>query len=241
MSDQMPNRTKTAASPILAAFLASVFSTAIACAAARAADDCLSEPKHQTPPGSHWYYRIDGPNHRKCWFLGDEGQKVSQAGLPRPSSSPPPLPRRTTAAIQPGVADAHAELPKVTTPTETPQSFDPTSMSNPEKITEAVPGASPSETLSPPSARDPEGETRVMSNGVINGQSRTELRTELPPGATDRQPAAELSVEETTAGPLRMPLAPLLIALGLSTIAGSLIFKLSAAVQAGRRDVFRSR
>jgi hypothetical protein len=28
-----------------------------------------------------------------------------------------------------------------------------------------------------------------------------------------------------------------LIALGLSTIAGSLIFKLSAAVQAGRRDV----
>jgi hypothetical protein len=32
-----------------------------------------------------------------------------------------------------------------------------------------------------------------------------------------------------------------LIALGLSTIAGSLIFKLSAAVQAGRRDVLRSR
>src|SRR5258707_109855 len=50
----MPNRTKTAASPIFAAFLASVFSTAIACAAARAADDCLSEPKHQTPPGGHW-------------------------------------------------------------------------------------------------------------------------------------------------------------------------------------------
>src|SRR5258708_25755408 len=75
----MPNRTKTAAWPIFAAFLASVFSTAIACAAARAADDCLSEPKNQTPPGGHWYYRIDGPNHRKCWFLGDEGQKVSRS------------------------------------------------------------------------------------------------------------------------------------------------------------------
>jgi len=72
---KMPNRTKTAAWPIFAAFLASVFSTAIACAAARAADDCLREPKNQTPPGGHWYYRIDGPNHRKCWFLGDEGQK----------------------------------------------------------------------------------------------------------------------------------------------------------------------
>ena len=178
----MPNRTKTAASPIFAAFLASVFSTAIAFPAARAADDCLSEPKHQTPPGGHWYYRIDGPNHRKCWFLGDEGQKVSQAGSPRPSS-PLPLPRRTAAAIQPSVADAHAELPKVTTPTEPPQWFGPTRM-NPEKITEVVPDASPSETLSPPSARDPEGETRVMSNGVIDGESRTESRTELLPRAT---------------------------------------------------------
>jgi hypothetical protein len=236
MSDQMPNRTKTAASPIFAAFLASVFSTAIACAAARAADDCPSEPKHQAPPGGHWYYRIDGPNHRKCWFLGDEGQKVSQAGSPRPSS-PLPLPRRTAATIQPSVADAHAELPKATTPTEPPQWFGPTGM-NLEKITELVPDASPSETLSPPSARDPEGETRVMNNGVIDGQSRTESRTELLPRATDREPAAELSAEETTAGPW---LALLLIALGLSTIAGSLIFKLSATVQAGRRDVFRSR
>ncbi len=234
----MPNRTKTAASPIFAAFLASVFSTALACAAARAADDCLSEPKHQTPPGGHWYYRIDGPNHRKCWFLGDEGLKVNQAGSPRPSS-PLPLPRRTAAAIQPSVADAHAELPKVTTPTEPPQWFGPTRM-NPEKITEVVPDASPSETLSPPSARDPEGETRVMSNGVIDGESRTESRTELLPRATDREPAAELSAEETMAGPLPARLALLLIALGLSTVAGSLIFKLCAAVQAGRRDVFQS-
>jgi hypothetical protein len=109
---------------------------------------------------------------------------------------------------------------------------------NPEKIAEVMPDASPSETLSPPSARDPEGETRVMNGGVVDGQSRTESRTELLPGATDREPAAELSAEETTAGPR---LALLLIALGLSTIAGSLIFKLSATVQADRRDVFRSR
>jgi hypothetical protein len=236
MSDQMPNRTKTAASPIFAAFLASVFSTAIACAAAHAADDCLSEPKHQTPSGGHWYYRIDGPNHRKCWFLGDEGQKVSQAGSPRPSS-PLPLPRRSAATIQPSVADAHAELPKVTTPAQPPQWFGPTGM-NPEKITEVVPDASPSETLSPPSARAPEGETRVMNNGMIDGQSRTESRAELLPRATDGEPAAELSAEETSAGPR---FALLLIVLGLSTIAGSLIFKLSATLQAGRGDVLRSR
>ena len=114
-------------------------------------------------------------------------------------------------------------------------------MSNPGKITEVVPDVSLSETFSPPSAREPEGATRAMSNGVINGQSRTGSRTELLPGATDQEPAAELSAEETTAGPLRMPLALLLIALGLFTIAGCLIFKLSVAVQTGRRDVFPSR
>jgi len=234
----MSNRIKTVQSPVFAAFLASVVSTAIACVAALAADDCQSEPKHQTPPGGHWYYRIDGPNHRKCWFLGDEGQKVSLAGSQRLSSSPLPLPRPTTAAIEPSVADAHAEQPMVMTPTEPPQWFGPARMSYPENITEVAPDATPSEKLSPPRARDPEGETRVMSNGVIDGQSRTESRTELLPRATDREPAAELSAEETTAGPLPARLALLLIALGLSTIAGSLIFKLSAAVQAGRRDVF---
>jgi hypothetical protein len=78
-------------------------------------------------------------------------------------------------------------------------------MLNPEKIIEVVPDASQSKTLSPPSTHDPEGETRVMSNGVINTQSRTESRTELLPGAT-----AELSAQETTAGPLRMGLALLM-------------------------------
>ena len=234
----MSNRAKAAASPIFAAFLASVFSSAIACAATRAADDCLSEPKHQTPPGGHWYYRIDGPYHRKCWFLGDEGQKVSLAGSQRLSSSLLPLPRPTTAAIQPSVADAHAEQPMVMTPTEPPQWSGPARMSNPENITEVAPDASPLETLSPPSARNPEGETRVMNKGVIDAQSRAESRTELAPGATDREPAAELSAEETTEDQLRVRLARLLIALGLSVLTGCLIFKLCTALRAGRRDFF---
>jgi hypothetical protein len=103
----MSNRINTVPSLAVVAFLASVVSTAIASIAARAADDCLNEPKHQAPPGAHWYYRIDSANHRKCWFLGDEDQKVSQAGSPRPSaSSPLPLPRQTEAAIEPSLADA---------------------------------------------------------------------------------------------------------------------------------------
>ena len=227
----MSNRIRTAPWLLLAAFLASVVSTATTRVAARAANDCLNGPNHQAPPGRHWYYRIDGSSNRRCWFLGDEGQHVIQTGSRRPSaSSAPALPRQTMAAIQPSLADAQAELSMVMTPTEP---------AHPEKITEVVPDASPSETLSPPSARDPEGETSVMSNGMIDGQSRTESRTELLPRAADREPAAEVSAKDTTAGPLRVRLALLLIILGLSTIAGCLIFRPSAAIKAGRDGVER--
>jgi hypothetical protein len=230
----MSNQIKMVPSLVLATLLTSVVSTVAACVAARAADNCLNEPRHYAP-GSHWYYRFDSPNHRKCWFLGDEGRHVSQAGSPRPSaSSPPPLPQQTAASIQPSLADAHAEMPMVTTPTEQPQWSSSTRISNPDKITGVVPDASPSETLSPPSAHDLKGESRVMRNGVIDGQSRTE-------SVADREPAAELSAEETSADPLRVRFALLLIVLGLSTIAGCLILRPSAAVQAGRRDVFSSR
>jgi hypothetical protein len=232
------NRIKTVPSLVLAALLASVVSTDIACVAARAADDCLNEPKHQTPPGGHWYYRIERPSQRKCWYLADEGQHVSQSGSPRPlaSSSPPPLPQQSAAAVKPSLADARAELPIATTPAEPPQWFSPTAMSNPEKFAEVAGDARPSEALSPPSARDPESETRV-----IDGQAGTQSQTELLPAATDREPVAEPSVEETTAGPLRVGLALLLIVLGMSIIGGCLIFGLSAAVPAGRRNVFSSR
>jgi hypothetical protein len=224
----MSIRIKTAPSLLVAAVLASVVSTATPCVAARAADDCLNGPKHQAPPGGHWYYRIDRPNNRKCWFVGDERLHVSQTGSRQPlaSPSPPTLPPQTEAPIQPSPTDARAELPMVTTPTQPPQSLGPTRISASDKITEVVTDVSPPETPSPPSARDLEGETRVMRNGVIEKQLRAESRTEQLPGTTDREPTAELSAADATADLLAL----LLIILGLSTIA-------SAAIEAGRRDV----
>jgi len=90
---------------------------------------------------------------------------------------------------------------------------------SPEKITEVVRDASPSETPPASSARDLESETRV-----IDGQARTESRTEsLPePKATEAEHVAELFGEETAVDPPRMGLALLLIGLGLSTIGGCL-------------------
>jgi hypothetical protein len=234
-----------APSLLVAALLASVVSTAATRVAARVANDCLNGPKHEAPPGSHWYYRIDRPTNRKCWFVGDERQQVSQTGsvsqggsrqLPA-SPSPPAPPPQTEAAIQSSPADARAELLLVATPTEPPQWLGPTGILNPEKITEVMPNVSPPETPSPPSARDLEGENSVMRDSVIDEQSRTQSRTEMLPGATEGEPTVGLSAADTATDLLWIGLAMLLIILGLSTIGACLIFRLAVAVQAGRRNV----
>jgi hypothetical protein len=36
---------------------------------ASAAVECITEPNREPPEGSHWYYRYDRANDRKCWYL----------------------------------------------------------------------------------------------------------------------------------------------------------------------------
>jgi hypothetical protein len=33
------------------------------------ANDCVAAPSASAPQGQHWYYRIERPNHRRCWYL----------------------------------------------------------------------------------------------------------------------------------------------------------------------------
>src|SRR6516225_9695350 len=33
------------------------------------AKDCLAAPNSPAPEGSWWYYRLDWPTQRKCWYL----------------------------------------------------------------------------------------------------------------------------------------------------------------------------
>ncbi len=37
------------------------------------AADCLTAPNPSTPPNSHWYYRTDRAQQRKCWSLRADG------------------------------------------------------------------------------------------------------------------------------------------------------------------------
>jgi hypothetical protein len=112
----MPNRTATFVSAIVASLCAGAFLNASLNAPALAADECLAAPKGQTPEGRHWYYRIEHPSNRHCWYLREEGDAHAQAAPSNSSASATQASPNQDAAIKqdaamPGsVANARAEL-----------------------------------------------------------------------------------------------------------------------------------
>jgi hypothetical protein len=110
----MPKRTAKFVSAIFASILAGTTLTSISRGETVAVDSCLTSPKGETPQGSHWYYRIEHGSKRQCWYLREEGERLSQAApqniLPpaRPTALPAEPPSRRS------VSNAHAELPPQT-------------------------------------------------------------------------------------------------------------------------------
>jgi hypothetical protein len=43
------------------------------------ADDCMAAPNSPSPPGKHWFYRLDWATKRKCWYEGPLGRSVQEA------------------------------------------------------------------------------------------------------------------------------------------------------------------
>jgi hypothetical protein len=80
---------------ILVVPIVTILSTAQTSLAEPAADECKTEPGSFAPAGSHWYYRINRVDQRRCWFLGPEGMKARLQA--REVSSPIRTPRRENA------------------------------------------------------------------------------------------------------------------------------------------------
>jgi hypothetical protein len=107
----MPNRTAKFVPAIVASLMAGVPLATVSHAAAQAADNCLASPKDEAPRGSHWYYRIEHPSNRHCWYLRAATQTApSNASVDAsPSANNPTSP--TASMPMPGsVANARAEL-----------------------------------------------------------------------------------------------------------------------------------
>lgn len=64
---------------LISAFQLSIWAVAGPAGAAAAAD-CLTTPGSSASPNSHWYYRTDRTQQRKCWYLrGADGSPQDDA------------------------------------------------------------------------------------------------------------------------------------------------------------------
>ena len=244
----MQNRTAKFASAIFASLLAGVFLATISRGEARAADDCLSGPKDQTPQGSHWYYRIDHATQRHCWYLRAEGEKPSKAiASTSPPSEKPTAPNAETAKLR-SIADAHAELAPQT-PVEQPNSNDtpdpvpPANAAGTDNnqgsnagganmvssvVASRWPDASdvtsainPAAVSPLPTAVSPQPATDHWAANVPSDPA-----AELSPAAADVAPAAANSAQNSS-GSIPMLLAVLAGAAALAGVTAGVIFKFS--------------
>jgi hypothetical protein len=172
----MSNRAARIASAVFAAVLTGVPVTAILHVSADAAEGCQTEPGNQTPDGKHWYYRIEHPSNRQCWYLRGEGE---QPGQPRSEKSVEP--KAETPAPQRSLADAHAELPWPQTRVE----------QNPASIPQR-PQAMPADAASAP------GGQRV--NGLESNARGSLIGTRWPdPSGANSTPSPQPATSEVVA------------------------------------------
>jgi hypothetical protein len=71
----MPNRIVLLVSAVLSSLALILTSGGVV----SAADECLNNPNKPTPPGGHWYYRLERGTQRKCWYLADDAAKSGAA------------------------------------------------------------------------------------------------------------------------------------------------------------------
>jgi hypothetical protein len=105
----MPNRTAKFVSAIIVSFMAGAPFASMG--ATPATDNCLASPQKDAPQGGHWYYRIEHPSNRHCWYLRAEQAASSNASAPASAPAKSPSPPTNAASAMPGsVANARAEL-----------------------------------------------------------------------------------------------------------------------------------
>src|SRR3954466_5415254 len=118
----MSNHSAKFISALFASILAGASFAAAPDSGATTADNCLSGPKGAIPAGHHWYYRIEQPSKRQCWYSRaetDKAESKTARTAPQDSASPPPSPVDSAAPnpasppsllARKSIADARAEL-----------------------------------------------------------------------------------------------------------------------------------
>jgi hypothetical protein len=199
--------------------IAGMLFTTLCRSAEPAAAECLSDPNGEAPHGSHWYYRIDHATKRHCWYVREEREKLSQNARPKSSAPATPTVDAPQAALQPLVADAHAEWSRrmridQPTPGDTPAAA-PVTQAQPSTIASRWPDPSATASAAPSNAMPSEPDVDTEIKPAVPRQ---------PPAPAVSQLAAE-GQSQMPAYPMPVQLAGLMGALLLAGVMGSIIFR----------------
>jgi hypothetical protein len=216
----MPSRAAKFISAVFVNILAGIPLATMTHGQTAAADNCLSGPNGETPPGSHWRYRIDHANKRNCWYLRRADGAVSQAAPQNSEPSP-------SSITKPSVADAHAELPVRPSKEDTPLASPPTTASGNEassangSVWNATAAVATRWPELPPAFSIPKAaaSTAAPANDVMQSSA------EPAPVAAASASVADLS----------MPIRPEMIPTLFAATAGALAFAGAAALISRRR------
>jgi hypothetical protein len=170
------------------------------------------------PQGTHWYYRINSADNRRCWFLSSEGSKVRSRARELISRVPSPSPapqhgnepaRATAPQTRPALAASAQMPPAKTRPADTAS----TQSSMPQRAM-AMDFA----------ARWPDrpeftnvnvSEPAVMSNSYADTPGATDAEDELPLRSFDTETGPR---QQNPAGETAFRLVLLAAALGLVSL-----------------------
>lgn len=111
-------------------------------AAAAPADDCLTTPNPKSPAGSHWYYRIERPSGRHCWYVRADGGKAAESESAKPRAAAPPV--RPRAHVDAPAAPASASRAVTPSTTSAAPRVAPSALSAAPSAPSAGPSAGPS-------------------------------------------------------------------------------------------------
>jgi hypothetical protein len=129
---------------------ASVLLTAQVSLSEPAAPECKKTPGGATPPGSHWYYRINHADKQHCWYLGVAGAHVAARGAV--PAAPDAAPVQQTADVMDAAADDAATA---ATPAQTAAAIASPSAARPPIAQPMVAQPTMAQAFAPPSVAPP--------------------------------------------------------------------------------------
>ncbi len=245
----MPNRTANLLSGVIACLCAGIPLTASQ-SATPAPDECLLAPKNETPDGSHWYYRIEHPSNRRCWYLREEGD--AQTAPSNSSASARPVSPAPAKPMPGSVANARAELrpPRASVDQDKPANTGQVPATANAAMIDSAPPANPADAhmlTSVVASRWPE---QLSASSPVapppqpapaNPPDDVQANAAAPPSAVAPPAAAPLAAADASmakqSGSAVMLLAVIVGALSVAGLIASAVFRVGGRHRRSRSDI----